>query len=96
MFSWVNNLFHTNTNSNDNYTLMHFKSNQVVPEEAKEYSKIVNVSKPNGYNSIESSYDNNLLHFGSKPSYSEPIVVQSVVDFKRLKDIKNKDDIRRD
>jgi len=96
MFSWVNQLFYNNSNSNDNYTLMHFKSNQVVPEEAKEYSKIVKEKRPNGYSSVESSYENNTVNFGSKPSYSEPIVVQSVVDFKRLKDIKNKDDIRRD
>jgi hypothetical protein len=75
---------------------MHFKSNQVVPEEAKEYSKIVKEKKPNGYNSVESSYENNTVKFGSKLSYSEPIVVQSIVDFTILKDIKNKDDTRRD
>ena len=64
MFSWINNLF--NTKPEDNYSLMHFKSNQVVPQEATEYSKIAITNKPNGYNAVENSYDNSTVNFGKK------------------------------
>ena len=94
MFSWINNLF--NTKTDDNYSLMHFKRNQVVPQEATEYSKIAITNKPNGYNSVESSYENNTVDFGKKLSYSEPIVIQSVVDFTNIIHVKRRDDIRRD